>query len=86
MDKAALFKEFGYQKSTVDTGSSESQIALFTHRIKHLTSHLKTHKKDNAAIAGLNKLVGKRKRQLAYLKQENIERYRATLASLGLRK
>ena len=89
LDKAAkenLFKEFGHQKSPQDSGSPESQIALFTHRIKHLTAHLGTHKKDNASRAGLLKLVGKRKRLLAYLQRENIARYRTVIGNLGLRK
>lgn len=84
--KASLFQEFGAQKAAQDTGSPESQVALFTHRIKHLTEHLKDHKKDSASRLGLTKLVGKRKRLLAYLKQEDLERYRTLVASLGLRK
>ncbi|MEM9416936.1 MAG: 30S ribosomal protein S15 [Bacteroidota bacterium] len=84
--KASLFQEFGAQKSAQDTGSTESQVALFTHRIKYLTQHLQTHKKDSASRLGLTKLVGKRKRLLAYLKREDLARYRAAIASLGLRK
>ncbi|MEL6358357.1 MAG: 30S ribosomal protein S15 [Bacteroidota bacterium] len=84
--KASLFQEFGAQKSAQDTGSPESQVALFTHRIKHLTEHLKDNKKDSASRLGLTKLVGKRKRLLAYLKQEDLERYRTLVAGLGLRK
>lgn len=84
--KASLFQEFGAQKSAKDTGSPESQVALFTHRIKHLTEHLKDNKKDSASRLGLTKLVGKRKRLLAYLKQEDLGRYRTLVASLGLRK
>ena len=84
--KTSLFQEFGAQKTAQDTGSPESQVALFTHRIKHLTEHLKSNKKDSASRLGLTKLVGKRKRLLSYLKQEDLERYRTILASLGLRK
>ena len=85
-EKENLFKTFSAQKSTQDTGSIESQVALFTHRIKHLTHRLGTHKKDKASRLGLNKLVGKRKRLLSYLKREDLQRYRAAVASLGLRK
>ena len=85
-DKQQLFQEYGAKKSAQDTGSSESQAALFTHRIKHLTEHLKLHPKDKASRLGLVKLVGKRKKQLTYLQKEAIERYRGVVASLGLRK
>jgi len=85
-EKASLFQEFSTQKSAQDTGSIESQVALFTHRIKHLTHHLGTHKKDKASMLGLTKLVGKRKHLLSYLKQKNLVRYRTAIASLGLRK
>lgn len=84
--KENLFQTLGYKQVPQDSGSPESQIALFTHRIKHLTEHLGTHKKDHASRAGLLKLVGKRKRQLSYLQQTNIDRYRAIVANLGLRK
>ena len=84
--KESLFQEFSAQQSAQDTGSTESQVALFTHKIKYLTQHLGTHKKDHAARLGLTKLVGRRKRLLAYLKREDLERYRALVASLGLRK
>jgi small subunit ribosomal protein S15 len=84
--KEKIFEEFGHQKTCQDTGSTESQVALFTHRIKFLTEHLGTHKKDKASRAGLLKLVGKRKRLLSYLQREDLVRYRALLASLGLRK
>lgn len=69
-----------------DTGSAEVQIALLTYRIKHLTEHLKMHPKDNHSRIGLLKMVGERKRMLAYLKKIDIERYRALIAKLGLRK
>ena len=84
--KESLFQEFSAQKSAQDTGSTESQVALFTHKIKYLTQHLGTHKKDHTSRLGLTKLVGRRKRLLAYLKREDLERYRALVASLGLRK
>lgn len=84
--KQTLFKNHGRLKSATDTGSPESQIALFTHRIKHLTEHLKSNKKDHSTRLGLLKLVGKRRSLLDYLYKRNIERYRAVLADLGLRK
>ncbi len=68
-----------------DTGSPEVQIALLTKRIKDLTEHLKTHKKDHHTRRGLLKLVGQRRRLLAYLKKTDIERYRALIAKLGIR-
>lgn len=85
-EKSKLFREFSVKKLAQDTGSTESQIALFTHRIKHLTHHLGTHKKDKASRLGLIKLVGKRKCLLSYLKQKDLVRYRSAIASLGLRK
>jgi small subunit ribosomal protein S15 len=85
-EKEDLFQAFGVRKSAQDTGSVESQAALFTHRIKHLTQHLGTHKKDKASRLGLTKLVGKRKCLLTYLKREDLERYRVVVAALGLRK
>lgn len=84
--KQDLFKKHGFDKKKEDTGSPESQIALFTHRINHLTEHLKENKKDFATQQGLMKLVGKRKKLLNYLQSTNIERYRAILADLELRK
>ncbi|MEL6537967.1 MAG: 30S ribosomal protein S15 [Bacteroidota bacterium] len=84
--KQELFEKHGRNKSKNDTGSPESQIALFTYRISHLTEHLKQNKKDHASRLGLLKLVGKRKRLLGYLQQRDIERYRAVLADLNLRK
>ncbi len=85
-EKEGLFQAFGAKKSAKDTGSTESQVALFTHRIKYLTHRLGTHKKDKASRLGLTKLVGKRKRLLSYLKREDLERYRAAVVSLSLRK
>ncbi|HMQ01150.1 MAG TPA: 30S ribosomal protein S15 [Cyclobacteriaceae bacterium] len=84
--KQELFKNHGIAKKAEDTGSPESQIALFTTRINDLTAHLKTHPKDFATQLGLMKLVGKRKKLLNYLQSTNIDRYRAILAELNLRK
>ena len=82
--KQELFEKYG--KSNGDTGSAESQVALFSFRIDHLTGHLKTNKKDFATQQALLKLVGKRKRLLNYLKDRDITRYRSILKELGLRK
>lgn len=82
--KKDIFKQFG--KNEVDTGSPESQVALFTHRIKHLTEHVKANKKDIVTKRALMTLVGKRKKLLEYLKEQDIERYRAIVKQLGLRK
>jgi small subunit ribosomal protein S15 len=84
--KQELFKNHGRLKSANDTGSPESQIALFTHRIQHLTEHLKVNKKDYSTRLGLLKLVGKRRSLLDYLYKKEIERYRAIIAELGIRK
>ncbi|MEQ8425902.1 MAG: 30S ribosomal protein S15 [Cyclobacteriaceae bacterium] len=84
--KQELFNQHGFGKAKTDTGSPESQIALFTYRIKHLTEHLKDQKKDFSTQTGLLKLVGKRKKLLNYLQKVNIDRYRAVLADLELRK
>ncbi len=69
-----------------DTGSAEAQVALFTFRINHLTEHLKMHKKDVSTRTGLLRLVGKRRRLLDYLANNDIERYRAIVKELGIRK
>ena len=82
--KKEFFKKFG--KSTEDTGSAEGQIALFSFRIAHLTEHLKANKKDYSTQRALVILVGKRRRLLNYLKEKDIERYRAIIKSLKLRK
>ena len=82
--KKDIFKKYG--KSDIDTGSPESQIALFTHRIEHLTGHLKKNDKDFSTQRALLKMVGKRRRLLDYLKHTDIERYRAILKVLNLRK
>lgn len=83
-DKKAIFKEHG--GSEKNTGAAESQIALFTKRIDHLTEHLKLNKKDHGTEKALLDLVGKRKQLLNYLKTHEIERYRAIIGKLGLRK
>jgi len=82
--KKDIFKENG--ASDADTGSSEGQIALFTYRIKHLTEHLKINKKDLATQRSLVRLVGKRRKLLDYLKKKEIERYRAIISKLSIRK
>ncbi len=84
--KREIFETSGHKKSKDDTGSPESQIALFTFRINYLTGHLKKHKKDYDTQLSLLKLVGKRRRLLDYLIREDISRYRAIIAELGLRK
>lgn len=82
--KTEIFKQHG--KSEKDTGSSEGQIALFTYRINHLTEHLKKNRKDFNTERALVTLVGKRRRLLDYLKNTEIERYRAIIKELGIRK
>lgn len=82
--KAEIFAKHG--KSAQDTGSTEGQIALFTFRINHLSQHLKSNHKDFATEKSLVKLVGKRKRLLDYLKNKDINRYRAIISELGIRK
>ena len=84
--KQEIFKKHGVAKKAEDTGSPESQIALFTTRINDLTAHLKINKKDFSTQLGLMKLVGKRKKLLNYLQNIDINRYRAILADLELRK
>jgi len=69
-----------------DTGSPEVQIAILTERIRQLTEHLKVHKKDKHSELGLLKMVGKRRNLLNYLMKKDIERYRACIAKLGLRR
>ena len=69
-----------------DTGSPEVQVALLTNRINQLNEHLKTHKLDHHSRRGLLKMVGKRRNLLAYLQKKDVERYRALIAELGLRK
>lgn len=82
--KQELIKQYGRHEG--DTGSPEVQIALLTERINSLTGHLKVHKKDHHSRRGLLKMVGKRRNLLAYLKERDLEGYRALIAKLGLRK
>ncbi len=82
--KKEIFAKYG--KSNTDTGSPEAQIALFSYRISHLTEHLKSNKKDYNTERSLRVLVGKRRRLLDYLIEKDIERYRAIVKELGLRK
>ncbi|MET3731057.1 30S ribosomal protein S15 [Moheibacter stercoris] len=82
--KQEIFAKHG--KSNADTGSAEGQVALFTFRINHLTEHLKVNRKDFNTEKALVRLVGKRKALLDYLKNKDIERYRAIIAELGIRK
>jgi small subunit ribosomal protein S15 len=82
--KEDIFAKHG--KGKTDTGSAEGQIALFTHRINHLTEHLKNNRKDYNTERSLVKLVGKRRALLDYLTKKDILRYRAIVKELGLRK
>lgn len=82
--KKEIFKSYG--KSEKNTGAAESQVALFTHRINHLTEHLQSSKKDFATQRALLRLVGKRRKILDYLRVRDIERYRSILKELNLRK
>ena len=82
--KQEIFEKYG--KSNTDTGSSEGQIALFSARIAHLTEHMKSNHKDHSTERALVMLVGKRRRMLDYLKAKDIERYRAIIKELGIRK
>lgn len=75
-----------YRLHEADTGSPEVQIAILTERINYLTEHLKTHRKDHHSRRGLLKMVGQRRGLLNYLQDKNIERYRAIVERLGLRK
>ncbi|MBF0274649.1 MAG: 30S ribosomal protein S15 [Nitrospinae bacterium] len=75
-----------YKTNDKDTGSPEVQIAIFTYRIKELTEHFKTHKKDHHSRRGLLNLVGQRKSLLSYLQKKDMERYQKLVKSLGLRK
>lgn len=84
--KEEIFSQYGIQKKATDTGSAESQIALFTYRIKHLTEHVKENHKDFVTTRSLTQLVGKRRRLLDYLYKHDVERYRAIVKALGLRK
>ncbi len=84
VDKEETIRE--HQARDGDTGSTEVQVAIFSKRISHLTDHLRTHKHDFHSRRGLLKLVGKRRRLLKYLQKEDVERYRALIAKLGLRR
>lgn len=83
-EKTEIIKK--YARHEGDTGSPEVQIAVLTKRINDLTEHLRTNQKDHHSRRGLLKMVGKRKNLLAYLQKTDIERYRAVIAKLGLRK
>jgi small subunit ribosomal protein S15 len=80
---AELMAEYG--KNPNDSGSAEVQVAILTERIRNLTEHLKVHKKDFHTRTGLLKLIGKRRRMLVYIKDRDIEEYRALIAKLGIR-
>lgn len=82
--KREIFKKHG--KNAEDTGSAEGQIALFSHRIAHLTEHMKKNRKDYGSQRAIQLLVGKRRKLLDYLKNKDIERYRAIVKELGLRR
>jgi small subunit ribosomal protein S15 len=84
--KAEIFEKHSFSKQATDTGSPESQIALLTHRINHLTGHMKANRGDKHTQKGLLKMVGQRKRLLNYLHKKDITRYRAILEVLKLRK
>lgn len=83
-DTQTLVSEFGMHAA--DTGSPEVQVAALTERINHLTEHLKVHKHDHHSRRGLLMLVGKRRRHLDYLKNNDVERYRSLIGRLGLRR
>ena len=82
--KAKIVAEYG--KSPNDTGSTEVQVALLTHRINELQEHFAKHKKDHASRRGLLKMVGDRRRLLRYLERSNLEGYRELVKKLGLRR
>jgi small subunit ribosomal protein S15 len=84
IDAQKIIKE--YQTDKNDTGSVDVQVALLTARIKHLTEHFKTHKKDHHSRRGLLKLVSQRKKLLGYLKNKNLDSYASLISRLGLRK
>ena len=83
-DAKTITAEFGIHDT--DTGSPEVQVALLSERINHLTDHLRTHNKDHHGRRGLLMMVGKRRRLLDYLHNQNVERYRTLIARLGLRR
>ena len=84
IDTQAIIKE--YQKDASDTGSADVQIALLTARIRHLTEHFKTHKKDHHSRRGLLRLVSQRKKLLSYVKTKNVNSYSNLISRLGIRK
>ena len=83
-DKKALIEKYKTHES--DTGSPEVQIGLLTHRISYLTEHLKIHKKDHHSRRGLLMMVGRRRRLLNYVKNNDVKRYRSIIETLGLRR
>jgi small subunit ribosomal protein S15 len=83
-DKTATIAE--YRLHETDTGSSEVQIAILSERINHLTEHLRSHKGDHHTRRGLMKLIGRRRRLLDYVRGNDVERYRALIARLGIRR
>ena len=84
IDTQSIIKE--YQKEPSDTGSVDVQVALLTARIRHLTEHFKTHKKDHHSRRGLLRLVSQRKKLLAYIKNNDLSAYANLISRLGLRK
>jgi small subunit ribosomal protein S15 len=83
-DTNTTIQDFGTHPT--DTGSPEVQVALLTERINHLTDHLRVHKKDHHSRRGLLMMVGKRRRLLGYLRDQDVERYRSLIGKLGLRR
>ncbi len=83
-DKKELIEQ--YKTHDSDTGSPEVQVGLLTHRISYLTEHLKIHKKDHHSRRGLLKMVGRRRRLLNYVKNNDVKRYRSIIEALGLRR
>ncbi|GBE29553.1 30S ribosomal protein S15 [bacterium BMS3Bbin04] len=82
--KAEIIEKFGRDKD--DTGRTEVQVALMTERIRELTEHFRSHKKDHHSRRGLLMIVGKRQRLLRYLKEQDVERYRTLIKELGIRR
>ena len=83
-DKTATIAQ--YRLHDTDTGSSEVQVAILTERINHLTGHLREHKGDHHTRRGLMKMIGHRRRLLDYVRANDVERYRALIARLGIRR
>ncbi|HVA42515.1 MAG TPA: 30S ribosomal protein S15 [Acidimicrobiales bacterium] len=83
-DKTATIEE--YRLHQTDTGSPEVQVAILSERISHLTEHLRVHKGDHHTRRGLMKLIGRRRRLLDYVRDNDVERYRALIARLGIRR